>query len=47
MLVVGAAFATLGGLLGALIFRKDAPPPQAGRSPLMPPPLVPPATAAL
>ena len=31
MLVVGAAFTTLGGLLGALIFRKDAPPP-AGRA---------------
>jgi hypothetical protein len=40
MLVVGVAFTTLGGLLGALIFRKDAPPPPAG--PLGPPPMVPP-----
>ena len=39
MLVVGGAFTTLGGLLGAMIFRKDAPPP-AG--PPGPPPFVPP-----
>jgi hypothetical protein len=40
MLVVGGAFSTLGGLLGALIFRKDAPPPPLG--PSEPPPYVPP-----
>ena len=35
MLVVGAAFTTLGGLLGALMFKKD-PPPHSGP----PPPLL-------
>jgi hypothetical protein len=47
MLVVGVAFTTLGGLLGALIFKKDIPPPPAGpleQSPFgPPPPQVPPA----
>ncbi|HEX2310094.1 MAG TPA: hypothetical protein VHH91_05200 [Vicinamibacterales bacterium] len=52
MLVVGGAFATLGGLLGALLFRKDAPPPPFGPPgptlppfvpPPPPPPVVPPA----
>ena len=47
MLVVGVAFSTLGGLLGALLFRKDTPPPPPsdviGPPPLAPPPpLVPP-----
>ena len=27
MLVAGAIFSTLGGLLGALVFKKSAPPP--------------------
>ena len=41
-LVLGCIFATLGGLLGAMMFRKDAPPmvPPAGPPP-MPPPLPP------
>jgi len=46
MLIVGAAFTTLGGLIGALIVRKATPPPAGpgGTTPLgPPPPLVPPA----
>jgi hypothetical protein len=46
MLVVGGAFTTLGGLLGALMFKKDGP-PQPGPPPppfAPPPPLVPPAS---
>jgi hypothetical protein len=39
MLVVGVAFSTLGGLLGAMLFRKGDTPP-AG--PFVPPPPLPP-----
>jgi hypothetical protein len=39
MLVAGGAFTTLGGLLGALLFRKD-PPPQPDPPPFVPPPPV-------
>ena len=51
MLVVGGAFSTLGGLLGAMLFRKDAPPPPLGPPApppfvLPPPPVVPPAPPA-
>src|SRR5688572_16039331 len=45
MLVVGGAFTTLGGLLGALLFRKDLPPPPCPTGPpsfVPPPPVVPP-----
>jgi hypothetical protein len=46
MLVIGAAFSTLGGLLGALLFKKDAPPAPSGDfggpPPIIPPPIVPP-----
>jgi hypothetical protein len=43
MLVIGGAFTTLGGLLGALLFRKDAaPPPGPPPTFVPPPPVVPP-----
>ena len=44
MLVVGVAFTTLGGLIGALLFKKDAPPPAGplGPPPVLPPPTMPP-----
>src|SRR3954463_16814897 len=40
MLLIGGAFTTLGGLLGALLFKKNAPEPAAGppMPPFMPPP---------
>jgi len=45
-LTVGTAFATLGGMLGALFFKKDAPPvappPVPGPPPFNPPPFNPP-----
>jgi hypothetical protein len=53
MLVVGVAFTTLGGLVGALIVRRDTQPPPAGPlgppPPMMPPPppVVPPVPPAL
>jgi hypothetical protein len=37
MLVIGSAFAALGGALGATYFRRDVPPALGG--PMMPPPL--------
>ena len=40
-LVLGCIFATLGGLLGAMMFRKDAPPVPPMNPPTMPPPLPP------
>jgi len=45
MLVIGGAFTTLGGLLGALLFKKNAPEPPVGPPTppsFMPPPLAPP-----
>ena len=39
MLVAGGAFTTLGGLVGALLFKKD-PPPQLDPPPFVPPPPV-------
>lgn len=41
MLIVGAIFATLGGLLGAAFFKKDANVPPALGGPPQPPPLPP------
>jgi hypothetical protein len=44
MLVVGVAFTTLGGLIGALLFKKEGPPPAGplGPPPVLPPPTMPP-----
>src|SRR5262249_58557137 len=36
MLIVGAIFSTLGGLLGAVIFRKPLPPPASDAAPPQP-----------
>ena len=43
-LAAGMIFATLGGLLGAVLFRREGPPPGAGNIvPPVPPPVPPPA----
>ena len=38
MLIVSAIFSTLGGLLGAFLFRKPAPPAAPGGTEIVPPP---------
>ncbi len=38
MLIAGAIFSTLGGLLGAFFFRKGAPPAAPGSGDIVPPP---------
>ena len=38
MLIIGAIFSTLGGLLGAFFFRKTAPPAAPGGTDIVPPP---------